>query len=126
MRSGENGQTPLYLVPRYDTGQGHSLLNKTKTKQTSSVVCNQRKTKCHQTRIAHSSGIFTLDPGWDKILFPEATGFLHVLDRLFRKQHLALSTMGRKTGLQRGANNVVEEECAVDKKTKAGHLEPLE
>jgi hypothetical protein len=49
-----------------------------------------------------------------------------VLDRILGKQDLAIPSVARKTGLERGLNDVVEEEGAVNEQTESGDLEPLE
>ena len=50
----------------------------------------------------------------------------NMLDGLFREQHFTLAHITGKTGLERGANNVVEEESPVYKECEANHLQPLE
>lgn len=49
-----------------------------------------------------------------------------MLDRLLRKQDLAFSSVRRETGLERGANDIIEEEGAVNEETEASDLEPFE
>lgn len=51
---------------------------------------------------------------------------LVVLDRILRKQDLAIPSVAWKTGLERGLDDVVEEEGAVNEQTESGDLEPLE
>jgi hypothetical protein len=45
-----------------------------------------------------------------------------MLDRLLGKQDLALSSSTRKTSLERGTNDVVEQEGSVDEQAKADNL----
>lgn len=49
-----------------------------------------------------------------------------MLDRLLRKQDLAFSCVTRDTGLERGADDIIEEESAVNEETEASDLEPFE
>lgn len=49
-----------------------------------------------------------------------------MLYRLLGKQYFAIPPVAWETGFERRLDDIVEEECTVNEKTKSSNLEPLE
>jgi hypothetical protein len=58
--------------------------------------------------------------------FESVSTYSDMLNRILREKDLALSPVARQAGLERGLDNVIEQECSVDEECKADNLEPLE